>query len=272
MAMIQSVSRNAHGRDFIVGDIHGAFDLVAYAMDLVSFNPQRDRLFSVGDLVDRGENSALALDFLRQPYFHAVRGNHEQHLLDLYAFGEPDDSTLQAKANQFGMEWWLRLSAEERANFLNALSELPVVIELQTARGMVGILHADVPREMDWETFCQRVDAGDKNVIETALEGRDRILDERHEGVAGVDRVFVGHTIQWDGVQRFGNVYAVDTGAIFGLMPDNHDGHLTMIPVTLGTRELSRRRPRFNRVDVREPGSRDDNKPFGVNVKTSRRK
>lgn len=84
------VPRNAEGRDFVVGDIHGAFDLVLEGMRRVQFDRQRDRLFCVGDLVDRGPQSARAARFLKQPYVHAVSGNHEFKLLDLYAGGHPD--------------------------------------------------------------------------------------------------------------------------------------------------------------------------------------
>jgi len=45
---------NTHRRDFAVGDIHGAFDALQRAMEAIGFDARKDRLFSVGDLVDRG--------------------------------------------------------------------------------------------------------------------------------------------------------------------------------------------------------------------------
>lgn len=48
MSLIRKFSVNAKGRDFIVGDIHGAFDLLLKAMRLVNFNydtkPKRKRI------------------------------------------------------------------------------------------------------------------------------------------------------------------------------------------------------------------------------------
>ena len=82
----------ALGRDFVVGDIHGAFDILMKALEAVGFNPKTDRLFSVGDLVDRGNYSQLALEFLSEPWVFAVRGNHEQMLLDMYASGKVDEA------------------------------------------------------------------------------------------------------------------------------------------------------------------------------------
>ena len=70
-------SANKKGRDFYVGDIHGCFDLLEKAMQEQGFDVTKDRIFSVGDLVDRGSRSEDAIDWIKRPYFHAVRGNHE---------------------------------------------------------------------------------------------------------------------------------------------------------------------------------------------------
>ena len=45
----------------------------------------------------------------------------------------------------------------------------------------------------------------------------------------GIGRVFVGHTPQWGGLRRYGNVYAIDTGAVFGWL--GMDGHLTCVNI-----------------------------------------
>ena len=61
---IQRFTRNTTGRDLIVGDIHGCFGRLANALTLIDFDPARDRLFSVGDLVDRGPDSRQVTDWL----------------------------------------------------------------------------------------------------------------------------------------------------------------------------------------------------------------
>lgn len=76
--LVKHVPRNEIGRDFVVGDIHGCFDALRYAMFGVVFDESKDRLFSVGDLVDRGNQSEESIDWIAQPWFHAVRGNHEE--------------------------------------------------------------------------------------------------------------------------------------------------------------------------------------------------
>jgi hypothetical protein len=51
--MIERHAANGRGRDFIVGDLHGCRAMLDALLVHVGFDPDRDRLFSVGDLMDR---------------------------------------------------------------------------------------------------------------------------------------------------------------------------------------------------------------------------
>src|SRR5690606_31496336 len=103
--MIQCFERNTVGRDFAVGDIHGHFARLSAALDAAGFDPAKgDRLFSVGDLVDRGPECEKAIDWLAEPWFHAVRGNHEDIAIR-YAKGNPVD---QAIYSRNGGDWFMR--------------------------------------------------------------------------------------------------------------------------------------------------------------------
>lgn len=76
-ARVQRFHLNATGRDFAVGDIHGHFGRLDAALAAAKFSPDHDRLFAVGDLVDRGPESADVLAWLERPWFHAICGNHD---------------------------------------------------------------------------------------------------------------------------------------------------------------------------------------------------
>lgn len=56
---------NILGRDFVVGDIHGEFSKLSKLLSLVGFDEHSDRLFSVGDLVDRGPESRQVEHWLK---------------------------------------------------------------------------------------------------------------------------------------------------------------------------------------------------------------
>jgi hypothetical protein len=86
-------------------------DLLDRLLDHVRFDPACDRLFSVGDLIDRGPDSLRSLEFLEAPWFYAVKGNHEDLLLEFFepyrASGRMDywDEILTSDLRLNGGEW-----------------------------------------------------------------------------------------------------------------------------------------------------------------------
>lgn len=204
---------NASGRDWVVGDIHGCFTALEGALERVGFDAARDRLFSVGDLVDRGPESVRTLEFLDQEWFQAVRGNHEQLLLDT----DPEDRRAVHFWWANGGGWFFAESDRVREQLRAALAPLPYVIEVETEFGTVGIVHADVPRNQSWAEFSTSVLRGDPDVLETALWGRSRALGRVRSGVKGIERLYLGHTPVFEGMLSVGNVRCIDTGAVFGL-------------------------------------------------------
>ena len=79
---------NTKGTDYVVGDIHGHFTLLQNTLKELGFSEEKDRLFSVGDLVDRGEESHLALEWLDKPWFYPVRLTCEDSTGRRYTFDE----------------------------------------------------------------------------------------------------------------------------------------------------------------------------------------
>lgn len=262
VARVVRFSRNTRGRDFVVGDIHGTFDLVLAAMKKAGFDPEVDRLFSVGDLIDRGNGSKRCAAFLAQPFVHSVRGNHEDMLIELYADGTPAPHVLQVAARYNGFAWWLEVPENERREILEAIRNMPLAIEIETDRGTVGVIHADVPLGMAWDDFLGLLTAGDPAVIQTCLWGRDRLRLGDTTGVRGIDRLFVGHTPQWGALTRAGNVYALDTGAVFGQTGLRDDGHLTMAQVMTRTEVLTAPRQTPGLVNLCDEADTPDT-PFG---------
>ena len=59
--IVHTYEANLEGRDFVVGDIHGEYDQFMKELEKVNFDKNIDRVFSVGDLVDRGKDSYWCL-------------------------------------------------------------------------------------------------------------------------------------------------------------------------------------------------------------------
>lgn len=219
--MIKSFQRNLVGRDLIVGDIHGAFTKLQETLDAVGFDPARDRLFSVGDLVDRGPESEAALEWLAKPWFHAVCGNHEQMAIDA-ATGLFDRGMYLSN----GGAWFMVLPKPHQNWIAEQFGKLPIAIELETAAGLVGIVHADCPTD-NWLQLREAL-AGDNAVMfsNMCMWSRDRIASGFPGGIDGVLAVVVGHTPveRWTSL---GNVIYIDTGA--WLPPHHGDRGFTLL-------------------------------------------
>lgn len=81
-------SANPAGTDWVCGDLHGEFDLLQTALTSSGVDPLVDRLFLLGDVIDRGPQSRALLEWaLVTPWVYSVIGNHE--LLMIAGAGEP---------------------------------------------------------------------------------------------------------------------------------------------------------------------------------------
>ena len=145
---------NRTGRDFILGDLHGTTDLLRALMEHVAFDPDKDRLFSVGDLIDRGEDSPGGLALLLEPWFHAVKGNHEDMMMDYLlprarqkypmesGNGLPDHAFLFN-----GGEAWFG-NYQMPAEVKDRLESLPLLMVVGEGAERFHIVHADLVRNL----------------------------------------------------------------------------------------------------------------------------
>lgn len=72
---------------YVVGDIQGCFKAFQCVLKKVKFNAAKDTLWSVGDLINRGDDNLATLRWFYE-HRHAVRvvlGNHDLHMLAVHA-------------------------------------------------------------------------------------------------------------------------------------------------------------------------------------------
>lgn len=156
--LLLRVEANQRGRDFVVGDLHGSTAGFLGLLQLIDFNPEIDRMFSVGDLVDRGPDSMSMLRLLKEPWFHAVLGNHEDMMLEAVA------SNFRSGTERWfgnGGDWAIEPFEENDPEFFELAEladELPLGIIVETnSFGNIGICHAEPPTE--WTELCFEIEA-----------------------------------------------------------------------------------------------------------------
>lgn len=216
---IRRFAINTAGRDFAVGDIHGHFSRLQAALDAAGFDPAVDRLFSVGDMVDRGPECRDVLSWLGKSWFHAVCGNHDDYVVRF--------DTCDAENWIYnGGTWFAGLNRDEQEEFRCQFRELPLAIEVETAAGLVGIIHADCPFP-SWDRLRYELSHPESNkrlklVRNTCMWSRSRAEQQEAEPVEGLRALIVGHT-PFNTPCLLGNVYHIDTK---GWRPE---GYFTLI-------------------------------------------
>jgi len=126
MPSFQLFSENRLGRDFVVGDLHGCRNLLEIRLKKIGFNFQNDRLFSVGDLIDKGPDSFATLSLIMEPWFFPVMGNHEDMFLHFMRLRHSTKSTVQDFIDNGGT--WVRYLTESQQMYLAEVL-LPKLLE-----------------------------------------------------------------------------------------------------------------------------------------------
>jgi hypothetical protein len=162
MTLLQTFEANTAGRDLVIGDLHGNLDALLEGLAHVAFDPAVDRLFSAGDLIDRGKKSADALALLDEPWFHCVGGNHEAMAIEAMSFGNPWmwQRNGGSWAESLVQDWYAGTPAEreqgtirfkqpgdaETCERLFRLEALPAIITLHLQDGRrCHLIHAELP-------------------------------------------------------------------------------------------------------------------------------
>lgn len=183
-------------------------------MRLNAFDTSRDRLFVGGDLCDRGLYSDTVLDYIYEPWLHTIRANHEEMLIQAYENNLLGQSARMLYSN--GGEWYWDCEPDKQKAIYEAFKSLPLAIEIESPKGLIGIIHAEVPYN-DWEKFRVATEAElEWNVQATAQWSRTKYDFQDEESIKGLYKCFVGHTPTKSGeVEQLGNVFYSDLGSFF---------------------------------------------------------
>jgi serine/threonine protein phosphatase 1 len=249
MSKIVRIEKNKIGEDYFVGDIHGCFTLLEIELTKIGFNKSKDRLFALGDLVDRGPDSYLAVEYADEPWFVPLMGNHDAFTYWLARYmireerGEPTKGFAEldcAHAVKNGGSWIMMQPASWLQAYVRMVEAMPIAIEYRDEKGKVlaGMVHAELQQDMNWMglkkllkvlphdyVFSTENDDEDP-AIESAIWGRSRyktankmtLAGKQHSDLQseGIPLVISGHTPvphdKHQGPMRIGNARIIDHG------------------------------------------------------------
>ena len=156
---IKILDKNTLGRDFVIGDLHGSYTLFEKLLKEINFDPEIDRITSVGDLVDRGPDSLKCLSLIRQQWFESVLANHEHMMLEKFKGGYIGnywyrnggywgDEAVRHYINRKNSNYNIIPNDDtiELIDLIPLVDELPFLITINTRSGKkFHVLHAELP-------------------------------------------------------------------------------------------------------------------------------
>ena len=180
-------------RTFFIGDIHGCVEELAELFEKFSPNAS-DKVYQVGDLINKGPNSVAALEFVLKHNIKCVMGNHEAKLLNILTKQKTELTPKELKLldNVQKPEW-----------IASVVSKFPLWIDT----GKELLLHAGLePKKKTLE------DMDSKEILTIRLwEGKPWYEQTAFNGRL----VIFGHWAM-NGLVDFPHAKGLDTGCVYG--------------------------------------------------------
>ena len=204
---------------YAIGDIQGCLNELQRLLEHIRFDPAGDRLWFVGDLVNRGPNSRGVLRFIKNLGDCAITvlGNHDLHLLAVaeghmkYARHDNLQDVIEAEDSAELLHWLRHLSLMHHDEQLS-----------------ISMIHAGLPPQWDLAT----AQAGAKEV-EAVLQGTDYVnflehmygnLPDTWDGnLQGIDRLrFITNSFSRLRYCNIQGQMALDEKGPLGSQPENY--------------------------------------------------
>ncbi|RWZ87314.1 MAG: hypothetical protein EO766_12375 [Hydrotalea sp. AMD] len=132
---------NTKGQDYIVGDLHGHYDILMELLSRINFNPEVDRLISCGDMIDRGPDSLKCAELIYEDYFYCTLGNHELMMIQSILKG---NSQYHETWIYNGGLWHKAYSKEELTQLAWDIAHKPLIISVGENENRFNITHAEL--------------------------------------------------------------------------------------------------------------------------------
>jgi serine/threonine protein phosphatase 1 len=146
---------NSVPRRIVIGDVHGHYEGLMTLLNAITPDSD-DQVYFLGDLIDRGPQSAQVVEFVKSSSYQCLLGNHEYLLLEAFPNGQFFAPALQA---------WLQSGGRSTVasygdtgillEHVEWIRTLPTYLDL----GDIWLVHAGVHPDMplsqqSYQEFC----------------------------------------------------------------------------------------------------------------------
>lgn len=205
---------------YAMSDIHGCYDEFMEMLQKINFSKE-DKLYIIGDVIDRGEHPIKLLNYVRnQENMTMIMGNHEKMMFD--AVSGMGKNVMKRFDHNFNL-WYrnggditdhqfMKLDKKEREEILLYLKGLPLGMEVIAGQRNYILIHGGPT-----PNFVEEWNNGKLN---------EDILWERIDHCSSEDIVYpgkiivVGHTPTYlygaTGIIKIGDKRLIDCGCVFG--------------------------------------------------------
>ncbi len=172
---------------YAIGDVQGCYEELRELVAQLKFNRERDQLWFVGDLVNRGPRSLDVLRYVRSLGTSAITvlGNHDLHLLAV-AFGGKDrlraddtlDEILRAPDCNELLEWLRQqplMHHDAHLNYTLIHAGLPPQWDLRTTQSCARELEATLRDDVAMKELFAHMYGNQPDQWADKLHGTDRL-------------------------------------------------------------------------------------------------
>lgn len=133
-----------------MSDIHGRYDKFTQMLRHINFS-KIDKLYILGDVIDRGEEPILLLnEIMEKDNIHLLMGNHEYMMINALMHNVYIDTWVY-NGGYTTLDKFLELNEKDKQDILEYLYHLPVIIPSLTVNGQCFYLSHSAPPNIKLE-------------------------------------------------------------------------------------------------------------------------
>lgn len=141
---------------YVTSDLHGEYDLFIKLLEEINFNKEIDKLYILGDVVDRGDKSIELLQFIykNQDSMILLKGNHEDMMVNALSSGNYHIWFPNGGASTY--DSYYKLNESEQQKLFNYTSNLPCLLQIKTNDKDYILSHAGVETDHNGKILLQQ--------------------------------------------------------------------------------------------------------------------